>query len=142
MRSRTVERVHRRVHSYRNAKEGDVRFYRAMHPSGMRYGAMTNQRLAGAPATWHPGGMRRLVEKPPTPLRLHSDGMHPVHGRAFLSFSVCLHCCLNGDLYDSFDSVSLFTFSLRFTFFFLFKKNGGGGLPASGLPGPSSPLSV
>jgi hypothetical protein len=33
-----------------------------------------------APATLHPGGMRRPVEKAPAPLLLHSGGMHPVHG--------------------------------------------------------------
>jgi hypothetical protein len=37
MRSKPVERVHQRMQSCRNAKDGDVPFYRAMHPSGMQY---------------------------------------------------------------------------------------------------------
>jgi hypothetical protein len=91
MRGKTGERVHRRLQSCRNAKDGDVRFYRARHPSGMRYGPerctppppehgrYARRRNASSLCSyqmtdpqkklrkWHPGGMHRPVEKTPAP---------------------------------------------------------------------------
>jgi hypothetical protein len=51
MRSKPVERGHRRMQSCRNAKDGDVRFYRAVHPSGMPYGRGTLHTAAAGTRT-------------------------------------------------------------------------------------------